>query len=158
MPMSTPLGEHRTRPLLSSARSWSYYQNGNCLCHGGSELPPDWLGENYYCDSGLRSGGESCRVGGPFESVGCTSAEECDTLGCSGEYNFKCGKWYSDVEATSVFGSDEGYLCFGSRYAQRDDFPDRPFGTFLYEVPGDEYSNDVIEARIMGGQSSGSRR
>jgi hypothetical protein len=48
-----------------------------------------------------------------------------------------------------------GYLCKGSRYATPADFPDRPFGSFLYETPGDAFAHDPIEARLMGGQQSG---
>lgn len=60
--------------LSYSNRDFSYYLSGNCLCHAGTELGPDWLGENYFCDSALRC-----------DDV-CTTAEECDAAcGAGGE-------------------------------------------------------------------------
>ena len=143
-----------------SARAYSFYQNGNCLCHGGSELPPGWLGDNYYCDSGLRLGGGSCPVGGPGETTGCNSELACSSLhaenaACSGRFKYWSAHWYTADEASDIFGTTPGYLCHGERYATAEDFPGRPFGSFLYEVPDGEYTNDPIEGRVMAGQSSG---
>ena len=142
-----------------SARAFSYYQNGNCLCHGGGELPPAWLGSNYYCDSSLRLGGDSCPAGEPFEATGCNSDEECLGLQesglCPGAYKYHGAHWYTADEASAIFGTTQGYLCHGSHYATAADFPGRPFGSFLYEVPDEEYTNDPIEGRVMAGQNSG---
>ena len=33
--------------LAYNARGFSFYIEGNCMCHGGSELPPDWLGSGF---------------------------------------------------------------------------------------------------------------
>ena len=31
--------------LATYARDFSYYVSGNCIGHGGTEFPPDWLGQ-----------------------------------------------------------------------------------------------------------------
>jgi hypothetical protein len=30
--------------LAYDKRGYGFYTEGNCMCHSGSELPPDWLG------------------------------------------------------------------------------------------------------------------
>eukprot|EP00966_Prymnesium_polylepis_P029547 686551-Prymnesium_polylepis.1 len=69
-----------------SARHFSYYATTDCMCHGGAELPPDWLGDDYYCDSALR-GGPTCDIG-PEEPVsgGCHSMDECTERGCPNSF------------------------------------------------------------------------
>ena len=91
--------------LSYSARAFSYYQNGNCLCHGGNELSPDWVGDDFYCDSSKRGGGASCPVGGPGETVGCTSSDACAALNCSGAWAFNIGHWYSHSEGSDIYGA-----------------------------------------------------
>ena len=70
--------------------------NGNCMCHSGTELAPDWLGENYFCDAGIR-GGAGCMKQHPF-STGCTSADECAAHNCT-QY-FANGRWYEYGQAS----------------------------------------------------------
>ena len=158
--------------LSYAARGFGYYINGNCYgCHGGSDKPPAWLGEDYYCDSQLRAessiepscanysrpllvGDSSCGVA----QEGCNRRDDCLDCGpttdpaTSGTI-FANEIWYSEHVASAVWGGDSGYLCRGSRYATSDDFPGRPFGSFLKELD-DGYANDPIEARIMAGQTT----
>ena len=74
--------------------------------------------------------------------------------------------WYAEHVASAVWGGDAGYLCRGSRYATSDDFPGRPFGSFLKELDremragragknGDETLLDRIDF-VMTKQPAGS--
>jgi len=136
--------------LSYSARHFSYYATANCICHGGVELPPSWLGDDYYCDSALR-GGPLCGVGLEEDVAGgCRSNEDCVAKGCGNASFFQLGAWYN---RTIFDQSSRGYLCRGARYATDADFAGRPFGSFYYSVPG-EWANDPIEARIMAGQAA----
>lgn len=83
------------------------------MCHGGSDLPPDWLGSSYYCDSGLR-GGRDCAAAGAFEQAGCRDEAACVAAGC--DTFFSSGLWYEADEAAPIFdNTSEGFLCIGPR-------------------------------------------
>ena len=142
--------------LSYPARGYSYYPVGNCPCHGGGELPPDWLGENYFCDSGNR-GGSQCQVG-PYEPLtgGARSDVELAASNCSSA-SFAVGTWYNGLAAPMFNESvgSAGFLCRGSRFATDDDFVGVPFGSFVHTVAGGAFVNDPIEGRIMGGQPAG---
>ena len=143
------------------ARDFWYHPGGNCPCHGGvPSYVPSWLGEDYYCDSPLRGPPPACGFSGEFEERGCNGFDECFASNCTAF--FVNGEWYADDGrvndkgyggGASAFGSDEGYLCKGSRFATAEDFPGRPFGSFFQNLTS--YHNDPIEARIMAGQDSG---
>ena len=140
--------------LSYTSRSFSYFINSNCMCHGGSELPPSWLGDDYYCDSALR-GGTNCSIGANDDD-GCINADDCAAAGCGTV--FQNARWYGPEEAVPLWTSalSEGYICRGSRYATAGDFQDRPFGSFHYETPTLAWVTDPIEVRVMAGQPSGS--
>ncbi|KAH8054910.1 calcium ion binding protein [Aureococcus anophagefferens] len=131
-------------------RDFWYEIGGNCVCHAGINLAPDWLGEDYYCDSPMRGPPATCAFGSPWEPDGCRSFDECERANCTG--GWANGVWYDDGRASAFWG-DEGYLCRGSRYAEQSDFGGRPFGTFLRNLS--DFADDPIEARVMAGQPSG---
>ena len=137
----------------SRLRASSVLAATDCICHGGSALPPDWLGNDYFCDSALR-GGTGCSIG-PFEPSdgGCTSAEDCYAQGCNASF-WELGSWYGGRAPPIFDNTSVGYLCQGSRYATASDFPGRPFGSFLHTVPDGNWVDDPIEARIMAGQTA----
>jgi len=146
--------------LAYNARRFSFYINGNCICHGGAELPPEWLGEsNYFCDAGMR-GGPNCQVGGfadePGYDEGCSSSDACNARGCTSYWNG--ATWYG-ANSSAMWSGPAGYLCRGKEYATVEDFPGRPFGSFLHNVQVDtpqalEWASDPIEVRIMSGQAA----
>lgn len=147
--------------IASYAAGTSYFNrdpsvvDSNCVCHNGTHAAPDWIGEDYFCDSPLRG---SCEVSRPWETHGCVHEATCLEAYQSYSYSYEdpCS---SSCESLGCFGTpeksmmwgDEGYLCKGSRYAtQSDDFGDQQFGSFLKEY--DRFIWDPIEARIMAGE------
>ena len=137
-----------------TARHFSFYETANCACHGGASLSPDWLGEDYYCDSTLR-GGPGCAIGHEEPAAGgCQSSEDCASRGCNASF-YELSSFYTSSGVSTIFDANSsGYLCRGSRYARPEDFPDRPFGAFAHAVPDGAWANDPIEARIMAGQAA----
>ena len=76
-------------------RDFWYEIGGNCVCHAGINLAPDWLGEDYYCDSPMRGPPATCAFGAPWEPDGCRSFDECERANCT-------GGWANGV---SIYGS-----------------------------------------------------
>ena len=156
--------------LSYAARGFGYYINGNCYaCHGGSDKPPAWLGEDYYRDSQLRgeldrsraaqtTRGRACRRRRGVAQEGCNRKEDCLVCGPTGATatsgtifaNETLGGTLSTWRPPS--GAKTRPLLPSLRYATSDDFPGRPFGSLLKEL--DAYTNDPIEARIMAGQTT----
>jgi hypothetical protein len=137
--------------LSYNVRSFSYYQNGNCICHAGTDLPPDWIGQDYFCDSGLRGGKvplesstadaggnrEACfakysgktaaelqamKINAPHGYAICDSASKCQDVQCPGF--FTNSKWYANGEHDLMWKGDrvKGMLCKGDRAANDADF------------------------------------
>ncbi|KAH8063549.1 calcium ion binding protein [Aureococcus anophagefferens] len=76
-------GRPGPRPRRDVRRGLSYFQRdfwyeiGGNSSAAGINLAPDWLGEDYYCDSPMRGPPATCAFGSPWEPDGCRSFDEC---------------------------------------------------------------------------------
>ena len=153
--MWTPQGREHVASYVAglsyNARDFSYYVNGNCICHGGVDGAPTWLEgkPNVFCDAGIR-GGSTCKDK-DGKVVICTSADDCAAKGCN--LFFSNGMWYPTGEHGLMWKDSKEFLCSGDVKATDADFADAPlYGGFHHDVG--KFTSHPIESRIMAGQTS----
>jgi cysteine-rich repeat protein len=127
--------------LSKGLMDFSYFINGNCPCHNGTELPPSWLGDRYYCDSG---------VTGHFHHNG--GAKKVGWYDGNNNY-LEFSDIHAEGEPTLMF--EEYETCMGDKVSTYADWAALGLepGEFLFESENGEFITKPIEARIMSGQN-----
>jgi len=127
--------------LSKGLTNFSYFLNGNCPCHDGTETGPQWMvGLPYYCDSGI--------TGHFHHNEGAAGV---------GWYDSSSTKEFSDEfdDGLASLMFEEYETCIGEKKGTYEDWASRGLkpGELLWENPTGAFLTEPIEIRIMSGQS-----